>query len=72
MVYWKQSLVILVVWVSVFIFLAAINNVLANFFLQLGPNGARSVMLKRQKFGGGQQNFQGIKKFIEIRMLKSF
>ena len=71
MVYWKQSLVILVVWVSVFIFLAAINNVLANF-LQLGPNGARSVMLKRQKFGGGQQNFQGIKKFIEIRMLKSF
>ena len=32
MVYLKQSLVILVVWVSVFIFLAAINNVLANFF----------------------------------------
>jgi hypothetical protein len=71
MVYLKQSLVILVVWVSVFIFLAVINNVLANF-LQLGPNDARSVMLKRQKFGGGQQNFQGIKKFIEIRMLKSF
>jgi hypothetical protein len=56
MVYLKQSLVILVVWVSVFIFLAAINNVLANF-LQLGPNDARSVMLKRQKFGGGTAKF---------------
>ena len=64
MVYLKQSLVILVVWVSVFIFLAAINNFLANFFT-VGPKRCQECHVEETKvWGGGQQKFQGIKKFI--------
>ena len=61
MVYLKQSLVILVVWVSVFIFLAAINNVLANFFT-VGPKRCQECHVEVTKVWGGDSKVFRVQK----------
>jgi hypothetical protein len=71
MVYWKQSLVILVVWVSVFIFLAAINNVLANFFT-VGPKRCQECHVEETKVWGGTAKFSGYKKIHRNKDAKKF
>jgi hypothetical protein len=69
--YLKKSLVIVVAWVSVFIFLATINGALASFFT-VGPKRCQKCHVEETKVWGGQQSFQGTKKFMKIKMLKSF
>jgi hypothetical protein len=71
MVYLQRSLVMVVTWVFVFIFLAAINGALASFFT-VGPKQCQECHVEETKIWGGQQSFQGTKKFMKIKMLKSF
>ncbi|MDE0815911.1 MAG: hypothetical protein OSB46_18390, partial [Alphaproteobacteria bacterium] len=60
-----------VVWVSGFIFLAAINDVLASFFT-VGPKRCQECHVEETKIWGGTAKFSGYKKFIELKMLKNF
>ena len=71
MVYSKQSLVIAVVWVSGFIFLAAINDVLASFFT-VGPKRCQECHVEETKIWGGTAKFSGYKKIHRIKNAEKF
>ena len=61
MVYLQRSLVMVVTWVFVFIFLAAINGALASFFT-VGPKQCQECHVEVTKVWGGDSKIFRVQK----------